>query len=71
MSETITRLQLGERTVVLVGTAHVSRESVNEVESIIREESPDRVCVEIDAQRYKAISEGTSWASMDIYKIIK
>jgi len=71
LSETITRLQLGERTVVLVGTAHVSRESVTEVEGIIREEMPDRVCVEIDAQRYKAITNPNNWSSMNIYKIIK
>jgi pheromone shutdown-related protein TraB len=71
LSETTTRLQLGERTIVLVGTAHVSRESVTEVESIIREEMPDRVCVEIDAQRYKAITQPNNWSSMNIYKIIK
>ena len=71
MSETITRLQLGERTIVLVGTAHVSRESVTEVEGIIREEMPDRVCVEIDAQRYKAITQPNIWSSMNIYKIIR
>lgn len=71
MSETITRLELGERTIVLVGTAHVSRESVDEVDRIIREETPDRVCVEIDAQRYKAITEPNSWSSMNIYKIIR
>lgn len=56
---------------MLVGTAHVSRESVTEVESIIREEMPDRVCVEIDAQRYKAITQPNNWSSMNIYKIIK
>ena len=71
MSETTTRLQLGDRTIVLVGTAHVSRESVTEVEAIIREEMPDRVCVEIDAQRYKAITQPDNWSSMNIYKIIK
>lgn len=71
MSETTTRLQLGDRTIVLVGTAHVSRESVTEVESIIREEMPNRVCVEIDAQRYRAITQPNTWSSMNIYKIIK
>jgi pheromone shutdown-related protein TraB len=71
LSETTTRLQLGDRTIVLVGTAHVSRESVTEVESIIREEMPNRVCVEIDAQRYRAITQPNTWSSMNIYKIIK
>ena len=31
--------------VLLVGTAHVSQSSVDEVASIIEEESPDMVCI--------------------------
>ena len=71
MSETVTRLRLGDREFILVGTAHVSRESVSEVERIIGEEKPERVCVEIDASRYKSMSETKSWSSLDIYQVIK
>jgi len=71
MSETVTRLRLGDREFILVGTAHVSRESVTEVERIIDGERPDRVCVEIDASRYKSMSETKSWSSLDIYQVIK
>ena len=71
MSETVTRLLLGDREFILVGTAHVSRESVTEVERIITEERPERVCVEIDASRYKSMNETKSWSSLDIYQVIK
>ncbi len=71
MSETVTRLRFGDREFILVGTAHVSRESVTEVERIIGEERPERVCVEIDASRYKSMSETKSWSSLDIYQVIK
>ncbi len=60
MSQTITRVNVGERQIVLVGTAHVSRESVAEVSAVIAEESPDRVCVELDEGRYRSLTEGSS-----------
>ena len=54
-NDSITRIKLGKREIILVGTAHVSKESVREVEEVIRNENPDCVCVEIDASRYKSI----------------
>lgn len=71
MSQTITRLEVGGREVVLVGTAHVSRESVSEVAAVIAEESPDRVCVELDEGRYRALTEGSSWQNLDIGKVLR
>ncbi len=71
MSDTITRLQLGEKTIILVGTAHISRQSVDEVERIIREEKPERVCIEIDPSRYRTLTEGANWSSLDIYRVLK
>ena len=71
MSDTITRLHLGDRTFVLVGTAHISRHSVEEVERIISEEKPERVCIEIDPSRYRTLTEGAQWSSLDIYRVLK
>ena len=51
MSDTIKALELSGRRIVLVGTAHVSRESVDEVAATIRDEAPDGVCVELDEAR--------------------
>lgn len=69
--DTITRVTIGDREICLIGTAHVSPESVAEVESVIKEETPDHVCVEIDAQRYKSMSQQKSWKDMDLVQIIK
>ena len=55
----------------LVGTAHVSRNSVEEVERIIEEENPDRVCIELDASRMKSKTDENSWENMDIKKVLK
>lgn len=70
-TDTATQLTFGDKTIVLVGTAHVSRDSVDEVEAIIRSTDPDRVCVEIDEGRYKALSSKRDWSQIDIYQIIR
>ena len=41
--------------IVLVGTAHISRESVEEVSRVIEQEQPDVVCIELCAARYEAL----------------
>lgn len=55
----------------LIGTAHVSKNSAEEVKAIIEEESPDRVCIELDASRMKNKTDNKSWESTDIRKIFK
>jgi pheromone shutdown-related protein TraB len=67
----ISRYRLDERDIIILGTAHVSRESVREVEETIRSETPDRVCIEIDESRYKALSEGSRWKNLKITRIIR
>jgi pheromone shutdown-related protein TraB len=69
--EHIEYLQFGEREIILVGTAHVSQESVEDVERIIVEKEPDRVCVEIDASRYKSLTEGQNWKNLNIYQVLR
>lgn len=66
-----TSVTLGEREFILIGTAHVSRDSVDEVTRAIEEEKPDHVCVEIDEARHKSLVEKRSWESLDVYKVIK
>jgi pheromone shutdown protein TraB len=45
--------------VQVVGTAHVSADSVTEVEETIRRERPDVVAVELDEGRYRQLKGGT------------
>jgi pheromone shutdown-related protein TraB len=71
MEQAITRLSIGDREIVLVGTAHVSRESVAEVTRIIEEEKPDRVCVELDEGRHRSMTGGGSWQNLDIGKVLR
>ena len=71
ISDTIHRLVLKDQEILLVGTAHVSQTSVEEVAAIIEQEQPDRICIELDEGRMKSKTQKTSWESMDIRKVIK
>ena len=71
MSDTVTRLTFGEREYVLVGTAHVSSASIEEVRTVIDAEKPDTVGVEIDAGRFKSLSEPQNWQKLDIVQVLK
>jgi pheromone shutdown-related protein TraB len=69
--ENITRITLDEKELILIGTAHVSKQSAEQVKELIELERPDTVCIELDEPRYQSIVEGTSWKEMDIFKVIK
>jgi len=71
MSENTTTITLNGREFKLIGTAHVSRESIEEVGNIIREEKPDMVCVELDSARYNSITQNDNWEKLDLSKVFK
>ena len=64
-------LEVDGREFILVGTAHVSRESAELVRRVIEQEKPDRVCVELDAARYQALTQKQRWESLDIKQVIR
>jgi pheromone shutdown-related protein TraB len=65
------RLLTGGKEVVLVGTAHVSRQSAELVASTIEAEKPDTVCVELCQSRFQSIREKANWQNMNIFKVVK
>jgi pheromone shutdown-related protein TraB len=69
--ENITRIHLDGKEIILIGTAHVSKQSAEQVKEVIERERPDSVCIELDEQRYKSIMEGNKWKEQDIFKVIK
>ncbi|MCG8567709.1 MAG: TraB/GumN family protein [Desulfobacterales bacterium] len=64
-------ISYGDKTILLIGTAHVSRHSAELVEETILEEKPDTVCVELCNNRMAAIKDPNRWQNMDIVKVIK
>ncbi len=70
-NETLPKILTGGKEITLVGTAHVSRESVELVERVITSEKPDTVCVELCPSRFQSIKKKDQWLEMDIMKVIK
>ncbi|MCH7707376.1 MAG: TraB/GumN family protein [Myxococcales bacterium] len=64
-------VRAGGREITLVGTAHISRESADLVREVIERERPDTVCIELDTQRYEALSQKQRWESLDLKEIIR
>ncbi|MEA3417262.1 MAG: TraB/GumN family protein [Thermodesulfobacteriota bacterium] len=67
----IHHLSFEDKEITLIGTAHVSRESARLVASVIEEEKPDTVCIELCQSRYQTIRQKDRWQNMDIVKVIK
>lgn len=67
----LTYLKFEEKDFILVGTAHVSKESARLAKSVIEQEKPDTVCVELCSSRFQAIQQKDRWQNTDIVKIIK
>jgi pheromone shutdown-related protein TraB len=67
----ITRIQLGETEVLLIGTAHISQESVDTVVQVIADEQPDVVAIELDEERFKSMRTETNWEELDLLQVIK
>ena len=57
--------------IILIGTSHISEESVNLVKNTIIKENPDCVGVELCEQRFNALKNKKSWENMSIPKVIK
>ena len=71
MSQTEKRLMLQGREFILVGTAHISQDSIVQVTTSIREEKPDCVAIELDEQRYASMKNPEAWKNLDIVKVLK
>lgn len=70
-SESVTRLEYEGREIFLVGTAHVSKKSVEEVQALIDELRPDAVCVELDAARYATLLDESHWRRLNVRAVLR
>jgi hypothetical protein len=67
----IRTVELGPRTFFLLGTAHVSADSVTAVEDTIARGGMDHVCIEIDEGRYRSVARKNDWSRLDIFQVIR
>lgn len=64
-------LDLNNKKIYLVGTAHVSAESVQDVKDTVAQVRPDTICIELCEARHKAMVQKDNWKNMDIFKVIR
>ena len=62
---------LDGKKILLIGTAHISQSSVDEVNTVINQVKPDTVCIELCSSRYQAMLAKDQWKNMDIFKVIR
>jgi pheromone shutdown-related protein TraB len=70
-SKMIHHFEFEDKKIILLGTAHVSRESAELVADVISQERPDTVCVELCQSRYQSIRQKERWQNTDIIKVIR
>lgn len=71
MGQTQKVLELNGRKITLIGTAHVSRESIEEVTQTLKELNPDCVCVELDEKRSDSLQNKAKYQELDIVQVLK
>ena len=70
-SEDVRYIKVDEKEIIIVGTAHISKQSADLVKEVIENEMPDTVCIELDEKRYKSLSEKKKWEELDLKELIK
>ena len=70
-SGNVNEIVFDEKKILLVGTAHISQSSVDEVNKVIEQEQPDTVCIELCASRHQAMVDKDQWKNMDIFKVVR
>ncbi len=65
------RVYFKDKEILLLGTAHISQDSIDQVKRAIEEEKPDVVGVELDRQRLEQLLQGQRWRETDVLKVVK
>ncbi|MDP6670658.1 MAG: TraB/GumN family protein [archaeon] len=67
----VEKLKINGKEIVLVGTAHIGKKSVETVRQTIELEKPDCVAVELDRQRFIQLKSGEKWLETDLSRVVK
>jgi pheromone shutdown-related protein TraB len=67
----VTTLTRGDTTFYVVGTAHVSQKSVDDVRTVIDTVHPDVVCVELCKSRFDALTKDSAFRDLDVFKVVR
>lgn len=71
LNDSIRHVRVDDRDIYLVGTAHVSKQSVADVREAITTYKPDTICVELCESRFKIFQNPDEWKNMDIFEVLR
>ncbi|SES64532.1 pheromone shutdown-related protein TraB [Nitrosomonas marina] len=71
VTEPIETVLIDQRSITMLGTAHVSKASADKVQELIATGNYDAVAVELCPSRHKAIVNPDAMAKMDLFQVIK
>jgi len=71
LPSSVTELVHAGTTYYIIGTAHVSKASVDDVRTVIERVKPDVVCVELDKVRYEALTKDSAFRELDVFKVVR
>ncbi len=71
MQEPIQSLSIGESTITILGTAHVSRASADKAQELIESKQHDVICIELCQSRFNAMTDPNALAKMDLFDVIR
>lgn len=71
LPSSVTTLEIGDTKYFVVGTAHVSQRSVDEVKQVIEQVKPDVVCVELCKGRYDSLTKDSAFRDLDVFKVVR
>ncbi len=64
-------IEYSDKKIILIGTAHISKQSANLVRETIVSEKPNIVCIELDERRLDSLEHKNKWDNLDLKTIIK
>jgi pheromone shutdown-related protein TraB len=67
----IKRFYNSGKEIIILGTAHVSKQSAEDARILIETEKPDTVCLELCSGRLDAMKDPEKWKNTDIFSVIK
>jgi pheromone shutdown-related protein TraB len=71
LPERVCHMKAEDKDVYIVGTAHLSQESVQDVRTTVEQVHPEAICVELCKSRHQAMIQADTWSKMDIFKVIR
>ncbi len=71
LPSSVTTVTVEGKTIMIVGTAHVSAQSVQDVQDTIAAVQPDTIAVELCEPRYQGMVKKNAWKNTNIFQVIR